>query len=338
MSGFEQAINWFNYQVLGYGLFDSDHPGQEKLAGTNKVDAWSGLSDHSKSLELATNSKTDNAFKGMKAITINNAGNLSKINYYKSPSALSKSVNLSDDLAEDSFYTGGFTSDPTDGIAGSNAAKKIKQVNKNHDSIVFPVAGGQTTETLANLNQNSKTMALGVDSDASVSTPNYAKNILGSATKNIRSAAKFGAWYADNNVKTKGVPKNTKKEYYDFAQKPSDDPKGWNVSEDKEGYGSQFFGISANDGVGFIESGKNLTNALKNIDLKKDDGTAYTFEELKQFGIQQQTSSTTNSPIIESFSHTFYQKPLDPKDLVNPKTKSTEIGLWIPDWTKYGLI
>jgi|GEM_PF-3320238 len=130
-----------------------------------------------------------------KPISINNAGNITQINYDKPAPTDSRESNADKfkHLAQNSFYTGGFGYSPTDGISGSNAMEKIIVSNKQGNSVVFPVAGGQTTELLANLNQNSRTMAMGVDSDASVSTPTYAGNILGSATKNIRASANYGA-------------------------------------------------------------------------------------------------------------------------------------------------
>ena len=162
LSGFEQGVNWFDYQVLGYTL-DGDSVGQEHIKAT-----W----DQIKSADDSLGWGLSNGKYPMSRINITNAGDINANNHPK------YSINYSEKVppasrydGEDqyggsaydvnkSFYTGGFTSDPKDGISGSNAYRKIKNVNNEKDAIMFPVAGGQTTEALANLNPNSKTMLL----------------------------------------------------------------------------------------------------------------------------------------------------------------------------------
>ncbi len=322
LSGLEQAINWFNYQILGFELDGTTFKGTE-------VTKWSELvGDHKSSFNL--HGKTCNGHKITdKPLTINNAGDIT-VDYTKAPPKGSNDgVNFD---PKSSFYTGGFGFDPNDQASGSNAAVKIKKINSRSgkDAIVFPVAGGQTMETLANLSDGSKTMIIGVDSDAEAASPNYGDNILGSATKNISKASNFGTWYSQN----RNADVDTQQKYTD--------PDGMTAKEfidtwspkDESGHiidtvGTQFTGNFQNDGVSFEDNNSNKIGFYLSELLGKDVTT-------KEFLVNIMPDIfDMNNNIIEASSETFVIQ--DGGELVplHATDGMSEDHPWIPDWNIY---
>ena len=323
LSGLEQGINWFNYQILGFDL--DGNPLDSSLT----VDKISDLKDNSADT-LNLHGTTLNGHKIIdEKIAINNAGNI--IVDYSTPPDEGSNDGVNFD-AETSFYTGGFGFDPNDQASGSNAAIKIKKINSDSgkDSIVFPVAGGQTMETLANLSDGSKTMAMGVDSDAEAASPNYGDNILGSATKNIVRAANFGTWYSQNKEST--IEEQIA--YNDGTMSAKEFIDTWTP---KEGYddisGTQFVGTFKNKGVGFEDNGSNKIGKLlgcygiyENKDSTKIITTKYFLENIMPSIFKM------NNNVIEDASETFAIQTLPSEHLTK---KMIDTYPWIPNWNKY---
>lgn len=315
LSGFEQGINWFNYQILGFKLDGSE---VEK-----KASDWNDLKkNHKKSLKLAGKSINDHPILDEK-ITINNAGDIT-VDYTASPPEGSNDgVNVDPGT---SFYTGGFGFDPNDQASGSNAAVKIKKINSNNDAIVFPVAGGQTMETLANLKQDSKTMAIGVDSDAETANPNYGGNILGSATKNIERAANFGTWYSQHNPEDADFDKEAEEYADDSGMTAKEFVNKWTIKDDSI-IGSQFQGTFDNEGVGFSDNDSNKIGRILEYYGLKDITTEIFVNDIMPEIFDM------NGGIIESSSETFaIQGPYTPEHLTVDMSKDYP---WIPNWTEY---
>ena len=309
LSGFEQGINWFNYQILGFDL------NGEKLDNSLKVDSFKELkSDINKSLELHGSKLNDHLIMDKK-IEINNGGD-TIIDYTKPPKKFSNDGIHTD--PETSFYTGGFSSDPNDQSSGSNAAVKIKNVNsqKGNDSIIFPIAGGQTLEALSNLSNESKTMVIGVDSDAEVASPNYGENILGSATKNVERGANFGTWYSQNL----NADIDTQESYVDDTDEHMSAKEfidEWKI-EDESILGSQFTGNFKNGGVGFSDDNSNKVGKILSY-YGIGDTTTKNFIE----NIMIEIFEINN--IIEDASETFVVQD-EPTHITENKYP------WIPDW------
>ncbi len=315
LSSFEQAINWFNYQILGFDLSGN------KLDKSLKVNEFKDLKDnHNKSLELQSTKINGHSMLD-EPIKINNAGD-TIVNYDLPPKKGSNDTSVSVD-PKLSFYTGGFSSDPNDGNSGSRALVKIKKINstRGNDAILFPVAGGQTTEALENLSSTSSTAAIGVDSDAEMASPNYADHILGSATKNIERASNFGTWYSQNrnaSIEEQKAYKDSKgMSAFDFINDWSS--KGENI------IGTKFIGGFDNGGVGFEDNHKNKIGKILNYYGMKKMTTESFLEEVVPDIYHM------NNNVIETSSETFAII----KDGIHNTDGMYEEYPWIPNWKIY---
>lgn len=352
MSGYEQAINWFNYQVLGYDL------------SYEKVNSDAYFYDSSLEPVYLIN--------GYNLSNSKDTGNSLYIDY-NNPTSQSN-ANL--------WYTGSFNI----GDAITISSKQLDAGSK----VLFPVAGGQTVDALnqisiVNQNSNVKSMVLGVDADASTQYSSYNDYVLGSAIKNIPMAIQIGLWYIDRlilkydyvlptdalpiekdldwmlthtpdegktseaeyNGETKELHgwKEYKPEYTarDFAQMSDEEVKDYYTDTENrdntiaysndlayenygeqypDGYSSELVGTYTNGGCSFIsssileESFDYVLNAF-NSDL---DPEIYNFSDLLDLAFSQ-------NPVIENASNTFSVAGAIPKTL----GLYTEYP-WIPDW------
>ncbi len=98
----------------------------------------------------------------------------------------------------DHWYTRGFDAD-AETVDGELAKIKTNNAIKNGASIVFPVAGGNTTvaeDAVAEANNNI-TKIIGVDADATISA-NHPELFLGTAEKNLTTGGQYGLWAMDD--------------------------------------------------------------------------------------------------------------------------------------------
>ncbi|NQX83132.1 MAG: BMP family ABC transporter substrate-binding protein [Mycoplasmataceae bacterium] len=287
LSGYEQGINYFNYEILGYKPVEEDGEGSNDtatLAGKyDKVKlSWNGsdIVDY----DLDGDSMIDNDIQNSQA------GDPTTIKPLEG------------------WYTGGF--DFPSGF-GADEAKAKANAMKKTATVIFPVAGAQTLAALS-ATEGTETQVIGVDSDAGISSPDRVKNILGSSTKNLSLSAEYSLWYETifkpeaisykqetnpnwGNQKdfsildwedvNKIMDSNKDGDpYYDsigvrnFATKWEEGNKGWNkthllkdkINSTHENNGQVFEGNFKNGGVGFSEtSNKGDSKTKVNNDLRK---------------------------------------------------------------------
>ncbi|AHK22673.1 BMP family ABC transporter substrate-binding protein [Candidatus Hepatoplasma crinochetorum] len=342
MSGYEQAINWFNYQILGYDL---EH---------NKTNQNALLYSSSYSSDYVH--------------LINQYGN--EPNYSSKTSQKSTG-----DWFSGSFNVGDGRTITTRLI--DNNTKVIFPVNGGQlvDTI-------NLVEQENDTNKNNQYKVIGVDVDATKQFPGSDNSVLGSATKNIEEATKLGLWYIDKFILTYNQDDNfindyeisnqeVEQKYYDEISTNKEDG-GWKESnpddinsdlsaktnqeidqyfldpnsdlfyvdgknssyyytdQDPLEYGSIFIGNYQNDGLNFVPS--NDLNQAFSILLKEYDSNIndYDFFDFVAYAIEKQPIDQDGNIIIEKASNTFSDSYSVP---------STE-GLnflypWIPDWTIY---
>lgn len=186
MSGYEQAVNWFNYQIMGYNNLHQ--------AVTNKAANYAALSgDPTSSLQHG---------QGVDA----------RVNRVEIVSASVKAEVKDDNILIDYNKTpdsGGATQHQIwmsgsfePGTLGQNMAVKA---NQRGASVIFPVAGAQTGDAIDSIIKNSiNAKVIGVDTDISeVYTSEAQKDIvMGSATKNLSEGTEFLSWYTDKWMNT----------------------------------------------------------------------------------------------------------------------------------------
>lgn len=354
MSGYEQGINWFNYEVLGYDLYGE------------------------KTNEDALLYDTDYASDYVHLINGYNLSNLEKSLYID----YSKPVN---ENAINYWYTGSFN-------IGDGTAIAAQQMDSG-SKVLFPVAGGQLVDALTQVsiyndtknNDEAKSYVIGIDSDAATAYPDYESDILGSATKNIPYAMVVGLWYIDKFILEYDFGQNDNwnenhipiDEIFDFivSNTPEESAKftigedqeeievfGWkenneaftsrdyatlsdeevieNYTNDRdpsilytddlkyeeygeqfpEGYGSEFVANYDNGGVKFIDS-TYLNDAYDQIKESFPDNLSLnTFADLLAYAFEE-------NPIIENASHTFVS--------VDSQKTEAKVDPWIPDWDIY---
>ncbi|CRX37110.1 / / Basic membrane protein / 612359:614026 Reverse [Candidatus Hepatoplasma crinochetorum] len=344
MSGYEQAINWFNYQVLGYDL---EH---------NKVNQDAFLYDSSYSSDYVH--------------LINQYGN--EPNY----SSSTTQKNTAD------WYSGSFNVGDGRTITTrliDNKTKVIFPVNGGQmvDTITLVESENET-------NKSSDYKVIGVDVDATKQFPGSDDSVLGSATKNIQEAANIGLWYIDKFILTYNQDddflnnpdydvKNPQleEEYYNSISKDKDDG-GWKESnqdyidsdlatktdqeidqylkdpnsdlfyidgvdssyyytdQDPLIYGSIFVGNYQNNGLDFVDSDALNDSFAKLLIEFNPNLLDYDFFDFVSYAIEQQPIDQSGNIIIEKASNTFSD------EYSNPITAGYYLLYpWIPNWSVY---
>ncbi len=326
MSGFEQAINYFNYKVLGVdvngNLYDrsEDTLGLINELGITNPDYMDGF-DLTNGFELTPDYT--------KSFEINNY----------STSGLSGNEYMN------TWYNFTFESDPSM-ESGHMTTQRTKNSVENGVSVVFPVAGGGntilTTSTIE-LNTDSTnyfTKAIGVDLDGTIADSEHKEYYLGSATKNLRTATGLAAWVAEEDgdtSKSKRVPTINGIDGEDFVDENDDsNEKGWRVSEvdGVEVKGNLFKGDYENGGVDFTEGiskdgETDIDHAFNRVDswLSENgfDWGISSFNSLLDVAFEENLRLVG---LIESSSNTFTPTGTLPV---------TESGImpWIPNWDIY---
>ncbi len=312
LSGYEQGINYFNYQVLGYDPY-GESTGSSIISDADPVKlSWNGS-------DFVQYSKDESASE-----------------------ELAGSIGDASPTPSEGWYTGGFDY-PTGPSAESAIAKT--ELMKKTSNVIFPVAGGQTLLAIDGVTGTS-TQVIGVDTSAGAANPDKKDNILGSATKNLDTASEYAAWYEETFKpayelsKERGDVTNdldslTKDDVYlvmnsikssdpyskikdgmavQFAMSSNDNSdsnfNGWNVTTEKESginsipentdnHGQIFLGTYENGGVGFTLNGNsNITNDVTELFAGTSlDG--YNFYQLADLAYQAQEGD------IEERSATF---------------------------------
>ncbi len=326
MSGFEQAVNYFNYKVLGvdiYGnLYDrsADTLGLINELGITNVDYKDGF-DLTNGFELTPDYS--------KEFDVNN----------------NSTSGLSGNEFMDTWYNFTFEADPS-AESGHMTVERTKNSINNGVSAVFPVAGGgntilttSTIDTYSN-ETNYFTKAIGVDLDGTVADPNNKDYYLGSATKNLRSATGLATWVAEeggDTSKKKRVPTINGISGNDFvAENDEEHSKGWQISEiDGEPVkGNLFEGDYGNGGVDFTKGIEkdgvtDVDHAFERVDTwLSDNGIDWGISSFNALLDYAFTENLELVGLIENSSSTFTPTGTTPV---------TESGVapWIPNWDIY---
>lgn len=314
MSGFEMAVNWFNYEYSGWDINGNKYSNNKELDGLGRMKITSGASK-----------------------------NLN-IDYSKAASSGIESGNSG-------WYTGGFSSD---GDPGKVATTKTDNMIKNDIKAIFPVAGPQVFNALNMITSSPSTkdiQVLGVDVDATLSaSPETHNQILGSALKDVQMGTEYGLWYTDKYLNeysdenwepVDDIELKAKNDLYyeargrDFITPKEEDSNGWLVSkttnEDDEVKAAHFEGTYENGAVDFTDSGQpQLQNAIDNIGLSG----IKTFNDLMDYAFNQQVQNLGEDDeliVIEKASWTFTDNEPGP----STTEEHNGYNLWIPDWSVY---
>lgn len=172
------------------------------------------------------------------------------------------------------WYTKGFGGTGTS--EGDNASlKTMNAINKNA-SVIFPIAGANTSVVQEELlSVDSNTMMLGVDTDGTSGVNNEAASLyLGSATKNLVDGG-FGALWAIDDYDNDG-----KLNYEDIVDKDSKKDDGENflnnwLVDGIEQKGLLFEGNLDNDGVGFTYVNSNNGSGTSGMNPKLIEAVKY---------------------------------------------------------------
>ncbi|BDU67382.1 MAG: hypothetical protein TYPL_0350 [Candidatus Tyloplasma litorale] len=196
------------------------------------------------------------------------------------------------------WYTDSFDINSTD-PGGQDAIARASNM-KDVANVIFPVAGGQTLLALDTVT-GTKTQIIGVDTSVELAEPGKADdNILGSATKEVATAAEYSIWYEDefveaydsqttvttpiNKLSTDEVqqimsetnpdsPYANDEQAWKFAAQKDGNKDGWNQTVDQqtniknvdgeENTGNVFLGTYYNGGVGFTAVTESEANDSK---------------------------------------------------------------------------
>ncbi len=166
---------------------------------------------------------------------------------------------------QDTWFTYGF--DASTGTSSGDAAKiKTDNAILNDASIVFPIAGGNTTVAEQSLvsAKNSTTKLIGVDADATLASSND-DLYIGTAAKNLETGGYFGLWAMDDSDKEDGkairnYEVDGASSSVEFEDSKYDD---WAV------YGTESAGVTlrgdiTNGGVSFLYSGEDVSTGKVN--------------------------------------------------------------------------
>lgn len=315
LSGFEQGINWFNYQVLG-----------TELDGSEVKDPTGEFSDLHKSLKIAPKEKVN---------LINYQGKTA--NYFE------KAPNSNDTYFSNSF------------IIGEGSSLAIGLLNHNAKILFPIAGGQSIDALnliRKNETKDNPIKYIGVDTDSKIAYPDYKDLVLSSSTKETALANYYALWYSLGKYKDEHKSDYFGKEYnpFDFIDPFSqeEDSKGWRYkhpstikTEDGElEFGDKFVGSYNNGGVaatGIDGSDTTINQLWEDFIIKSghEELTTITIKEFMDEAINEQNFVSNDvDNKIENFSDTFLigsdDKPI--KEL----SKNTKPGvLWIPDWNIY---
>ncbi|BDV03792.1 MAG: hypothetical protein HPPSJP_5130 [Candidatus Hepatoplasma scabrum] len=344
MSGYEQAINWFNYQILGYDL---EH---------NKTNQDAYLYDSSYSSDY-----------------------VHLINQYGEEPDYTK--NTSQQKTAD-WYSGSFNVGDGRTITTRLIDKQTKVIfpvngGQTVDTVTLVEKENQT-------NNNNQYKVIGVDVDITQQFPGSDDSVLGSATKNIQEATNIGLWYIDKFILTYNQDQDfltnpdydvkneeLEQKYYDDVSK-SKEEGGWQennpdytdsdlsaktedeidqsiadpssdlfyvddvdssyyyTDQDPLIYGSIFVGDYQNDGLNFVDS-ESLNDAFSILfEEFNPDSSDYDFFDFVSYAILEQPVDQSGNIMIEKSSNTFSDQ------YSNPVTEGLYLLYpWIPDWDIY---
>lgn len=352
MSGYEQGVNFFNYAILGYNLDGS------------YVRATPG---YQKSLRLAEDINNSGQARIDKVYVVGSDGHNLYTPDYDKPAHNDQNYSGKDDwtsTANDIWFNGLFDYGIYPG--GISANNKTSSMIDANTSVIFPVAGGQTTNAL-NLAKNSKqTKIIGVDTDLgyAFSSPKDIEHILGSTTKNLEISIAYSILYAEsllyNDPTLMDIQLQSENGYISGSEKIADGNEfvdSWQVKS-TDIVGTQFVGSYENGGTSWITNTPPSNNTLLTIDEA--------YEVLLSTAIEFNPSLASNSKVPKVFNSTtgqysFIDFAFDYNDgTLDSKTKPNSIEKlsdtfavylttyftsapthvnnnlpWIPDWDIY---
>ena len=324
LSGFEQGINWFNYQVLGTDLYGKEIDPSKSPAGLEP------------SLMLAP---------GKEINLINYKG--------KTLDYSQKAINSNETYFSNSFIIGEGAPYVT-GLINNNA-KIIFPIAGGQSIDALDLIRKEATT-------NNPIKYIGVDTDSKKVYPDYQDLVLSSSTKETSLANYYSLWYALEKYQDEYSSDydGAKNNPFDFLEEFSikKDSKGWRYDEASNfslpknstslAYGDQFIGSYNNGGVEAtgIEGNDQTINEMWTKFITKVGGIFSSQGKdnpLKDLSIKQfidyamaQQSFVSNDAInsIENFSNSFLIGSNDKP--VEEVVKNTIPGmLWIPDWSNY---
>ncbi len=212
----------------------------------------------------------------------------------------------------DTWYTGGFDADAST-TNGTKAQSKTTNAINNDASVVFPIAGGNTSVAEAIVSANKKdssTKMMGVDADSTLSAADPSV-YLGTAEKNLVLGGQYGLWAMDdynkdgirNYEEYKHDPSTYTDDFLD-AHKGDDGMDKW-IDDSSNPYGAQFRGTASNGGVGFLVGGDKTTEGVLLTAYNELTGLSITEDELQTM-IDEGLMS---APAIESADKEFVPVP-----------------------------
>lgn len=334
MSGFEQAVNYYNYILRG-------------------TDISAGQAADPDDIQIIAGTTNPNE---------------TGIDYTGKASQGGPSVDPSD-FGVNSWYTGGFTADgPEATAAGDKATNMISR----DVAVMFPVAGPQTQIALNLAVEHGGTpnvdaiQIIGVDVDATnTATTPQKPHILGSSLKDVQKGTEVGLWYVDvflndyavinqdNTVdwNMAEVEKKAKTEndiYYDAYGEdfitpydPATNPEGWFRSDatpaqgDKAGRNSVFTGTYQNGAIGFTDGSQpQLELAFDVVENEINTALGESFQTFTEFTDYAYNENTLGGAQIENASWTFMDVITSIGVTFVPRTTPGAFP-WIPNWTTY---
>ncbi len=279
MSGYEQAINWWNHAILGYDVAGNMN-GNSGVSGSTfvTVDSLAELTPSGGGSTYQNNTLGLHT-KGYDYVQLTQGSQwTSKEDTYKNLDATGAYSTGGYIVSDAGFwYMGNFEI----GTASDTRANNIEDAGA---SVVFPVAGGQFISAFTQTDMQ----VIGVDTDiVPTYEEQYGDQILGSATKNLAFGAESSLWVTDRYVYTF----DSTYQGFDDSIRGNDVPynEEWTLADEKMywmtvGQQEQLYKTTAADGTT-----ENYLNSTVDIyssddDTTKDttvytwDATTYTYE------------------------------------------------------------